>query len=177
MNLAPLKLAIAPIQSKSFRSRSLWIASLFIVVIGTVGWGTYRRISATNLAMTPVPMLKTLPYLKRAIQTTQLPQITSQALKEKIDRQDTDYVLVDVRSSQEFQASRIPSAISIPWFVFQEKDTIDHIKALLNGRKLIVYGTSGQRSANALLQINRQGLSGIHLVGGMNGWQTEIEAQ
>jgi rhodanese-related sulfurtransferase len=177
MNLAPLKLVIAPIQSKSFRSSTLWIPVLFLMVIGTVGWGTYRRISTTPLAMTPVPMLKTLPHLKRALLTTQLPQITAQALKEKIDRQDTDYVLVDVRSSQEFQASRIPSAISIPWFVFQKKDNIEHIKALLNGRKLIVYGTSGHRSANALLKMNQQGLSGIHLVGGMNGWQTQIEAQ
>jgi rhodanese-related sulfurtransferase len=180
MNFAPLKTplksAATTISPKSLSARSFWLTSLFILVVGTVGWDTHRRISS-NLASVPVPMLKALPHIQVAIQATQLPQITAQALKEKIDRRDTDYVLVDVRSPREFQASRIPSAISIPLFVFQEKDSVQHVKALLNGRKLIIYGTSGYRSTKALLKLNQQGLSGMKLVGGMAEWQTAIESQ
>jgi rhodanese-related sulfurtransferase len=172
MNFIPNKLTSAPLSS-NFKTRA-WLTSLFILVIATIGWDTYRRISAE---VAVAPTLKALPHIKLAIQATQLPQITAQALKEKIDRQDTDYVLIDVRSPREFQASRIPSAISIPLFVFQEKDSVEHIKMLLNGRKLIVYGTSGYRSTRALLKLNRQGLSGIQVVDGMTGWQTAIESQ
>jgi rhodanese-related sulfurtransferase len=171
MNFVPNQLTSAPLSSK-FKT-SAWL-TLLSLGIATIGWGIYRTASPD----VPVPpTLKALPYLKIAIQATQLPQITAQALKEKIDRQDTDYVLVDVRSPRAFQASRIPSAISIPLFVFQEDDSVEHIKALLNGRKLIVYGTSGYRSAQALLKLNQQGLSGIHVVGGMAGWETAIESQ
>lgn len=41
--------------------------------------------------------------------------ITSEELKAMIDRKEPDLVLVDTRSSEEYQEAHIKGAVSIPW--------------------------------------------------------------
>lgn len=52
--------------------------------------------------------------------------ITSKQLKDMIDRQDPDLIVIDARTPGEYQEVHIPTAVSIPWPQL-EKD-----KSLLN---------------------------------------------
>ena len=176
MNIAPSKLAIAPVNSKS-----LWLAGLALLAIGTVGWVTYKvvhnpeRLKPLLAAGVPLQVLEPIPFLGEAIKTAELPQITVQDLKQKIDRHETNYVLVDVRSPEEYQTSKIPGAVSIPLTTIQQGKGVEQVKALLQGRTLVMYCTSGQRSAKALIKMKQEGVQGMRVKGGINAWRTEID--
>jgi rhodanese-related sulfurtransferase len=163
------------------RSKSIGLAALALSAIGTVGWGTYKinhnpdRLRPLLAAGVPLQILEPLPFLGRAVQAAELPQITVQALKQKIDRHE-DYLLVDVRSPEEYQTSNIPSAVSIPLSAIEQGEGIEQIQKMLGDRTLILYCTSGYRSATALLKLKQLGLRGIQVKGGMNDWYREIES-
>ncbi len=175
MNIAPLKLAIAPVKSKS-----IWLAGLALLAIGTVSWGTYKvvhnpdRLKPLLAAGVPLQVLEPLPFLGQAIETAELQQITVQDLKQKIDHHETNYVLVDVRSPEEYQTSKIPGAVSIPLTTIQQGKGVEEVKALLHGRELVMYCTSGQRSAKALIKMKQEGVQGLQVKGGINAWRKEI---
>ncbi len=79
-----------------------------------------------------------------------------------------DFILLDVRTPEEFRAGHVPGAINIP---VQELDARQADVAALGDRPLVVYCRSGHRAGIALEWLaahGRQKLS--HLEGDMNGW-------
>jgi rhodanese-related sulfurtransferase len=163
------------------RSKSIRLAALALMAIGTIGWGTYKinhnpdRLRPLLAAGVPLKILEPLPFLGRAVQAAELPQITVQALQQKMDRQE-DYLLVDVRSPEEYQTSKIPGAVSIPLSAIEQGEGVEQIQKMLGDRVLILYCTAGYRSATALLKLKQLGLQGIQVKGGMNDWYKEIES-
>ena len=87
--------------------------------------------------------------------------------------QETDFVILDVRTPAEFSAGHIPGAINIP------VETIggEAPEALPRKDQLIlVYCRSGNRSKQASGKLAALGYTDIREFGGINTWQGEIVA-
>jgi rhodanese-related sulfurtransferase len=170
----PVKRAIAP------KTKALCLSGMAVLAMGFMGWETRQLVHNPDplrpllAAGVPLQVFENVPFFGRAVQAAELPQMTVADLKQKIDHQDGDYVLVDVRSPEEYQAAKIPGAVSIPVAEIQSGKGIDQVKTLLHGRKLIVYCTSGYRSAKALMELKHAGLSGVQIKGGISEWEKAI---
>ena len=83
----------------------------------------------------------------------------------------TDYVILDVRTPEEFAAGHIPDAINIP----NESIGTDPISELPDQDQLIfIYCRSGNRSKQASEKLAALGYNNIMEFGGINSWPGEI---
>lgn len=84
---------------------------------------------------------------------------------------ETDYIILDVRTQEEFAAGHIPNAICIP----NETIGSDMISALPDkGQLILVYCRSGNRSKQAASKLVKIGYTNIVEFGGILDWQGEI---
>lgn len=83
---------------------------------------------------------------------------------------EKDYIILDVRTEQEFEERHIPDAINVP----NEMIGKDEIPELPNKEQLImVYCRSGNRSKQASEKLVKLGYSNIVEFGGMKDWPGE----
>lgn len=83
---------------------------------------------------------------------------------------ETDYVILDVRTPEEFAAGHIPNAINIP----NETIGASEISALPDKDQLIlVYCRSGRRSKEAAQKLVSLGYTNIVEFGGILDWTGE----
>ena len=81
------------------------------------------------------------------------------------------YILLDVRTAQEFAAGHIPGATLLP----NETIGAQEIAQLPDKDQLImVYCRSGNRSQQAADKLTRLGYTNIVEIGGINSWPGEI---
>ena len=93
-------------------------------------------------------------------------QITAKEAKNIMDN-ETDYIILDVRTEEEFSEGHIVGAILIPNYEIAEK--ADDI--LTNKEQLIlVYCRSGRRSKLAAETLVAMGYTNIKEFGGINTW-------
>ena len=84
--------------------------------------------------------------------------------------ESTDYILLDVRTHEEFAELHIPGAICIP----NEEIGTDEIPELPNKEQLIlVYCRSGNRSKQASEKLAKLGYSNVYEFGGIIDWPGE----
>ena len=89
----------------------------------------------------------------------------------KMMEKETNYVLLDVRTEQEFAAGHIPNAILVP----NETIGMQEIPLLPDKDQLImVYCRSGNRSKQASSKLVQLGYTNIIEIGGINSWPGEI---
>ena len=84
--------------------------------------------------------------------------------------EETDYIILDVRTVAEYQEKHIPGAINIP------NETIgdEEIPELPDkGQLILVYCRSGNRSKQAASKLAALGYSNIVEFGGINSWPGE----
>lgn len=80
---------------------------------------------------------------------------------------EKDYIILDVRTEQEFEEQHIPNAINVP----NEMIGKDEIPELPDKEQLImVYCRSGNRSKQASEKLVKLGYSNIVEFGGMKDW-------
>ena len=85
--------------------------------------------------------------------------------------EETDYMILDVRTLEEFAAGHIPGAINIP----NEEIGTAQIPELPDQDQLIlVYCRSGNRSKQASEKLAALGYTNIVEFGGINSWPGEI---
>ena len=85
--------------------------------------------------------------------------------------EETDYIILDVRTKEEFAGGHIPDAINIP----NEAIGTAEIPELPNKDQLIlVYCRSGNRSKQASAKLVALGYTNIVEFGGINSWPGEI---
>ena len=97
-------------------------------------------------------------------------QITQEEAKRIMDTQ-TDYVLLDTRTDEEFAQGHIEGAIMIPEYeitdkaesVIPDKDTL-----------ILVYCRSGRRSKIASMLLVELGYTNVKEFGGIIDWEYEI---
>ena len=85
--------------------------------------------------------------------------------------EETGYIILDVRTKEEFASGHIPVAINIP----NEAIGTTEIPELPNKDQLIlVYYRSGNRSKQASAKLVALGYTNIVEFGGINSWPGEI---
>ena len=95
--------------------------------------------------------------------------ITANEAKEIMDTQ-SDYIILDVRTEEEFAQGHIPNAILIPDYEIETKAT----SMLTDKNQLIlVYCRSGRRSKNAAEKLVKLGYTNIKEFGGIIDWPYE----
>jgi adenylyltransferase/sulfurtransferase len=110
-----------------------------------------------------------------AEQQAAMPEISVQDLKQLLDRQPQDFVLLDVRNLHEYEIAKIPGSVLVPLPDIENGDGVAQVKALLNGHRLIVHCKSGVRSAKAIGLLKAAGLEGTNVTGGILAWSREID--
>lgn len=87
-------------------------------------------------------------------------------------RREQDYLILDVRSPEEYAAGHIPHAINIPMEQFGE----DPPKELPDRNQMIfVYCVKGVRSMNVANRLAHMGYKNIVEMGGIQDWHGDIE--
>ena len=92
----------------------------------------------------------------------------------KIMEMEKDYIILDVRTEDEFNEKHIPGAVCIPNETIGE----DEIPELPDKDQLIlVYCRSGNRSKQASQKLFDLGYTNIHEFGGINDWPGETVSE
>jgi rhodanese-related sulfurtransferase len=86
-----------------------------------------------------------------------------------ITQQPEPYVLVDVRTAEEYEAGHIPTAINISYHTIASAPPTDDTAALI-----IVYCASGNRSSKAAAALKRLGYTRIVDFGAVGRWQGDL---
>ena len=94
-------------------------------------------------------------------------QITPAEAKALMDSGE-GYVILDVRTPEEFAAGHIAGAILIPDYEIREK-----AESILTDKDqlILVYCRSGRRSKNAANELAASGYTNIKEFGGINDWE------
>jgi phage shock protein E len=95
--------------------------------------------------------------------------ISNDALQQRIEASEPGFVVLDVRTPEEYAEGHVPGAINMP------HDTVSqHLSALSDARdkEIIVYCRSGRRAAIAIDALREAGFAHVtHLEGDMLGWE------
>ncbi|MGR3275418.1 molybdopterin-synthase adenylyltransferase MoeB [Acaryochloris marina NIES-2412] len=111
-----------------------------------------------------------------AEQQANMEEMTVQDLKQLLDSDTDDFVLLDVRNPHEYEIARIPGSVLIPLSEIESGEAIPKVKELLNGHRLIAHCKMGGRSAKALGFLQEAGISGTNVTGGITAWSREIDS-
>jgi phage shock protein E len=97
-------------------------------------------------------------------------KISAEEAKKMLD-ENKEAVLIDVRTSEEFEAGHIQGSILIPYDVITEQ-----IESVVADKKtaIIVYCRSGNRSKKAADALIAMGYSQVYDMGGIVDWPYEI---
>ncbi len=91
---------------------------------------------------------------------------------QEVMEQNTDYIILDVRTLEEYNEGHIPNAICIP------NETIDDTittKLPNKAQLILIYCRSGNRSKQAALKLLQLGYTNLVEFGGIIDWDGEIE--
>ena len=82
---------------------------------------------------------------------------------------DTNAVILDVRTPQEFKEGHIPGATNLDYFA---PDFDGKLKALDKSKSYVLHCSAGGRSSQAAARMLKAGFTNvIYFEAGMNGWQ------
>lgn len=83
--------------------------------------------------------------------------------------QDADVLILDVRTSTEYETGHVPGAINIPFDEVEAR--LDELEPHRDG-EIVLYCESGRRAGKAGDVLTGAGFEGIHhLEGDMSGWR------
>jgi rhodanese-related sulfurtransferase len=103
--------------------------------------------------------------------TERADQLAPSDLAQWIVEQQGDYQLIDIRSAQEFQAGHIPGAAGMPLAELLQPAAL---RALANGKTIVLYGNGQSHAAQAWLVLKAAGVDALVLEGGLNAWNRDV---
>lgn len=104
-------------------------------------------------------------------ETSSYKQISAEAAMELMEKEE-DYVILDVRTQEEYDEKHIPGAILIP----NETIGTEEISELPDKEQMIfVYCRSGNRSKQASEKLVKLGYTNVVEFGGIEDWTGEVE--
>lgn len=130
------------------RRTSIWVAALLVLLIGA--------------------LVYTASADQGAVQA-----ISPRQFKSLLDRHqgDPDFVLLDVRTPNEFKNGYIQGALLLD---YHSRDFVDRLKALDRDKTYLIYCRSGNRSGKSLAIFEKLGFQhAYHLDTGLIGWSRE----
>ena len=87
---------------------------------------------------------------------------------------DKNAVILDVRSSEEFNSGKIPNSINID--IYKGQGFVYLVDDLDKSKNFYVYCRSGARSGQACTVMNKMGIQNAYnLIGGIMEWRGEVE--
>ncbi len=98
------------------------------------------------------------------------PFISVEELKLLLDSNPLDILLIDVRSTFEFESISIPHAISIPLENIENGKDIKRIQKLSSNKKIYVHCQTGYRSEKAILVLKQYSIEAKNVSGGLEAW-------
>ena len=99
--------------------------------------------------------------------------ISIKDLKVLLSQSSKEMLLIDVRNQNEYNQSSITDSLLIPLSSIESGKAIDEIKILTAKKNLYVFCKSGKRSLLALKHLNKVGIRGINIQGGIEAWNNE----
>jgi len=109
-----------------------------------------------------------IPEWKSGLQkSSQAPVITGDSLYSKINNNDQDIFLLDVREPMEFSEHKIPGAVNIPLGEIFMPDVQNKIP---KDKKIVTICSHGNRSMVAAFALAQKGIESSSLTGGMALW-------
>jgi len=109
-----------------------------------------------------------IPEWKSGLQkSSQAPVITGDSLYSKINNNDQDIFLLDVREPMEFSEHKIPGAVNIPLGEIFMPDVQNKIP---KDKKIVTICSHGNRSMVATFALAQKGIESSSLTGGMALW-------
>jgi len=128
----------------------------------------YNKIMRIIFVTIGVSLLLSTGCIKRSVKTPEqnrYSDISPQELMQKIE-QGEKFVLLDVRSEEEYAQGHIKGAILIP------HTEIESRYSELGGKEIVVYCRSGRRSVTASKALVRLGFGRVeNLIGGIIAWE------
>ena len=102
-------------------------------------------------------------------------QFTSISMDEAAKCMETekDFILVDVRRTEEYRAGHIPGAVLLTNETISEESAARILKN--KNQKILVYCRSGQRSRDAARKLSAMGYTNVVNIGGIMSWKGKIE--
>ncbi|WP_269611592.1 molybdopterin-synthase adenylyltransferase MoeB [Prochlorococcus marinus] len=99
--------------------------------------------------------------------------ISIKELKVLLSQSSNAIQLIDVRNPNEHYQCSIPGSRLIPLSTIESGETIDEIKIITAKKNLYIFCKSGKRSLRALKHLNKFGIRGINIEGGIEAWNNE----
>lgn len=127
-----------------------------------------------TIALTALILLILLSSCTKAQDTSSqaktFTRITQEEAKKIMDS-ETDIVILDVRTQEEYDSGHIPQAILIPYDVIPQK-----AESILKDKnqKILVYCRSGNRSKKGSASLVEEGYTNVFEFGGISTWPYEI---
>lgn len=131
--------------------------SILLFLLLMPGCGTIQNVP---VAETAVPASPAIGYR----------QITQEEAKAIMDT-ESDFVILDVREQDEYNAGHIPGAILLPYL---QTDALAPDLLPNKDQKILVYCRSGRRSKIAAESLAALGYTNVLEFGGIIDWQYEI---
>ena len=87
-----------------------------------------------------------------------------------------DCLIIDVRTSEEFEELRLPNSINIDFY--NPQDFMQELEKLDKNKVYYIYCRTGSRSANTCELMKEIGFAKTYnLLGGITDWEGEVEGQ
>ena len=97
--------------------------------------------------------------------------ITVKELRELLNKEYSELVLIDVRTQLEAKIESIEKSILIPLKNIENGQDIEKIKGLSSNKQLYIYCKSGSRSTKAIEILQQHGIDAINVIGGIDEWK------
>ena len=89
---------------------------------------------------------------------------------------EEDFIILDVRTSEEFEELRLPNSINIDFY--NPKNFIQELEKLDKNKSYYVYCKTGNRSAATCDFMKEMGFTKTYnLLGGITEWNGDVEGQ
>tara|TARA_B110000196_G_scaffold276651_1_gene254749 strand:- start:126 stop:446 length:321 start_codon:yes stop_codon:yes gene_type:complete len=89
---------------------------------------------------------------------------------------EEDCLIIDVRTSEEFEEVRLPNSINIDFY--NPQDFMQELEKLDKNKAYYIYCRTGSRSANTCELMKEIGFAKTYnLLGGITDWEGEVEDQ
>ncbi len=99
--------------------------------------------------------------------------ISIKELKILLSQSSKEILLIDVRNQNEYKQCSIKGSKLIPLSSIESGKAINEIKILSAKKNLYVFCKSGKRSMIALKHLNKFGIRGSNILGGIDAWNNE----
>jgi len=103
----------------------------------------------------------------------EIESISTKELKGLLSQSSKEILLIDVRNQNEYNQCSIKGSVLIPLSSIESGKAIEEIKILTAKKNLYVFCKSGKRSLLALKHLNKFGIRGINILGGIDAWNSE----